>query len=59
MFARQHCHPKITSIDRDKIIKFYTELRAESQISGGMIIAVRHIESIIRSAEGIIFFLND
>lgn len=51
MYARQACHPKISNIDKDKITKFYSELRAESSINGGMTIAVRHIESIIRMSE--------
>ena len=38
-------------VDKEKITKFYTTLRKESEISGGINIAVRHIESIIRMAE--------
>ncbi|EGR31577.1 mcm2-3-5 family protein, putative [Ichthyophthirius multifiliis] len=50
-YARQNIHPKIQDIKKDKIKKFYTDLRQESAVSGGMIIAVRHIESIIRMSE--------
>ncbi len=51
-YARQHVSPKLADIKKDKIKKFYSDLRQESTISGGMAIAVRHIESIIRMAEG-------
>lgn len=44
-------HPKLADIKKDKIKKFYSDLRQESTISGGIAIAVRHIESIIRMAE--------
>ena len=52
MYARDNIQPKLTDIDREKISKFYQDLRAESVATGGMNIAVRHIESIIRMAEG-------
>ena len=51
IYARSKVHPKIQGIDRDKITNFYRDLRAESQNNGGLHIAVRHIESIIRMAE--------
>ena len=49
----------MAGIDQDKLIKFYTELRQESSVSGyaynynnrGINIAVRHIESLIRMSE--------
>ena len=50
MYAKQHTRPVIASIDQDKIVQFYTDLRKESA-SGGVAVAVRHIESIIRMAE--------
>ena len=38
-------------MDQDKISKLYTQLRKESQRGGGMPIALRHLESIIRMSE--------
>lgn len=49
--ARTHVKPKLTSINKEKITKFYTDLRKESTTAGGINIAVRHIESVIRMAE--------
>ena len=37
---------------RGMIEQFYAKLREESLVSGGMNVAVRHIESIIRIATG-------
>lgn len=51
MYARVHCHPKLHNIDDDKIARLYAEMRAESMKSGGIPIAVRHVESIIRMSE--------
>jgi len=51
MYARTFIKPKLTEINKGKITKFYTELRKESMTSGGINIAVRHIESIIRMSE--------
>jgi DNA replication licensing factor MCM2 len=50
-YARTHVRPKLMNITREKIQKFYQELRKESTNSGGIHIAVRHIESVIRMAE--------
>lgn len=51
IYARNFVKPKLSDINKDKITKFYTDLRKESTTSGGINIAVRHIESIIRMAE--------
>merc|ERR1712157_306813 len=52
LFCKQTCHPKLDNIDRDKIAEFYCELRQQSMSNaGGIPIAVRHIESILRLAE--------
>ena len=40
-----------TQLDADKIIHVYAKLRKESQEKGGVPIAVRHAESMIRMAE--------
>merc|ERR1712060_284918 len=50
MYARTYTRPVLSEIDEGKIIQVYTELRREST-SGGVSVAVRHIESIIRMAE--------
>lgn len=51
IFAKKHFNPKITNIDQDKITKLYAELRRESEAGGGIPIAVRHVESMIRMSE--------
>jgi DNA replication licensing factor MCM2 len=43
--------PSLTGIDTDKVARLYSELRRESEISGGIPIAVRHVESIMRMSE--------
>lgn len=43
--------PQLERIDVNKIENLYAELRAESMNSGGIPIAVRHMESILRIAE--------
>ena len=58
MYARQRVSPKITDMDTDRISKFYQELRSESNNGGGMPIAVRHLESIIRMSEGNNYLIN-
>ena len=51
MYARQFVKPKLQDIDQQKITNFYTELRSESAKSGGISIAVRHVESLLRMSE--------
>mmetsp|Transcript_9857 Transcript_9857/g.24280 ORF Transcript_9857/g.24280 Transcript_9857/m.24280 type:complete len:895 (+) Transcript_9857:158-2842(+) len=51
LYARNTCKPKLSQIDEDRIAKLYSELRRESMNSGGIPIAVRHIESLIRMSE--------
>lgn len=43
--------PQLAGIDADKVSRLYAELRKESEVSGGIPIAVRHIESILRMSE--------
>jgi len=50
MYARLHTKPVLHDVDVEKIKQVYAELRQASQ-SGGVSIAVRHIESIIRMSE--------
>ncbi len=33
-YARMNCFPKLQGIDRDKISKFYAQLRNESNLTG-------------------------
>ncbi|KAJ1621501.1 MCM-domain-containing protein [Pavlovales sp. CCMP2436] len=51
VYARHHCKPVLQDVDTDKLVKFYTDLRRESAKSGGIVVAVRHLESLIRLAE--------
>ncbi|CBK22994.2 uncharacterized protein [Blastocystis hominis] len=50
-YARTNIHPLIDNVDQDKIANIYAEIRRESVGAGGIPVAVRHIESIIRMAE--------
>lgn len=50
-YARRYVHPKLSDLNKQKISKFYAELRKESENIGGIPIAVRHFESIIRISE--------
>ncbi len=50
-YARANVHPRIQNIDTDRIASLYAELRRESLHSGGLPIAPRHVESIIRLSE--------
>ena len=51
MYARKYIHPKLSDLNKNKVSKFYAELRKESEVVGGMSIAVRHLESLLRIAE--------
>ncbi|KAG8345830.1 Mini chromosome maintenance protein 2 MCM N terminal domain [Trypanosoma vivax] len=50
LYARAHCHPRVSNIDANTIARLYTELRQESK-HGGVAITVRHMESVIRLSE--------
>jgi DNA replication licensing factor MCM2 len=50
-FAKANCKPKLHNIDRRKISAFYADLRQKSMTGGGIPIAVRHIESVLRMSE--------
>lgn len=50
LYAKNHCHPRISNMDTNTIPRLYTELRQESK-HGGIAITVRHMESIIRLSE--------
>ena len=51
IYAKRHCFPRLNEIDRDKVTNFYADIRRESNVVGGIPIAVRHIESILRMSE--------
>jgi len=51
MYSRRYVVPKLGDVNKNKITHFYAELRKESDIQGGIQIAVRHLESIIRISE--------
>ena len=52
-YARANCRPALRggTFDQEKIASLYVQLRKESTSSGGVPIAVRHIESIMRMSE--------
>jgi len=50
-YAKANCNPKLHNIDRRKISAFYADLRQKSMTGGGIPIAVRHIESVLRMSE--------
>jgi DNA replication licensing factor MCM2 len=50
-YARKFIQPKLSDVDKEKISKFYAEIRKESTRVGGMLVSVRHIESLLRMAE--------
>ena len=49
--ARASCLPRLHTIDQDKISCLYANLRRESAACGGVPIAIRHLESLMRMAE--------
>ena len=51
MYARRYVQPKLNEIDKEKVTQFYADIRRESQVVGGIPIAVRHIESVLRMSE--------
>ena len=50
-YTRKYIHPKHSDVNKSKITKFYALIRKESERVGGMSIAIRHLESILRIAE--------
>lgn len=52
-YARTNCFPRLdgNTFDKEKVSSLYVQLRQESAKSGGVPIAVRHIESIMRMSE--------
>ena len=50
-YARSNVRPQLGQIDENKLVTLYQELRRDSITAGGVPIAVRHIESIVRISE--------
>jgi DNA replication licensing factor MCM2 len=48
VYARKHVKPEVTDIDKDKLARFYQEIRQEAFRSGGAPMTARHIDSIMR-----------
>lgn len=51
IYAKRFINPKLSNVDQDKIQNFYSDIRREASVVGGIQIAVRHIESVIRMSE--------
>lgn len=51
IYAKKNCHPRLNDIDKEKVTSFYAKIRKESSAVGGIPIAVRHIESVLRMSE--------
>jgi DNA replication licensing factor MCM2 len=51
IYSRRYCHPRLSEIDKEKVTQFYADIRRESNVVGGISIAVRHIESVLRMSE--------
>ena len=51
IYARKYVVPKLGDVNKDKVSKFYSEIRKESESVGGLSIAVRHLETLLRIAE--------
>lgn len=51
IYAKKFCHPRLSDINKEKVAQFYADIRRETNVVGGLNIAVRHIESVIRMSE--------
>ena len=51
IYAKRYVHPRLNDIDQDKITNFYAKIRQQSSVVGGIPIAARHLESVIRMSE--------
>ena len=51
IYAKRYVNPRLNEVDRDKVTNFYADIRRESNVVGGIPIAVRHIESVLRMSE--------
>jgi len=51
VYARKHVKPQVTDIDKNKLARFYQEIRQEAFRSGGAPMTARHVDSIMRLTE--------
>ncbi|CAF1593800.1 unnamed protein product [Adineta ricciae] len=51
IYAKRRIHPRMTSVDQEKIAQLYAKLRRESLVTGSVPVTVRQIESMVRIAE--------
>ncbi|UJR37732.1 hypothetical protein I4U23_030427 [Adineta vaga] len=51
IYAKRRIHPRMTSVDQEKIAQLYAKLRQESLVTGSVPVTVRQIESMVRIAE--------
>ena len=51
LYARTYVKPILHNVDSEKVAALYADLRKQSALSGGVPIAVRHIESVMRMSE--------
>lgn len=51
IYARKNIKPVLLDIDKEKVTSFYADIRREANVAGGIPIAVRHIESVLRMSE--------
>ncbi|GAB0489902.1 hypothetical protein MMPV_001128 [Pyropia vietnamensis] len=51
VYARSRVRPRLGNLDKDKLAGLYLELRREAAATGGLPIALRHLESAVRLAE--------
>jgi DNA replication licensing factor MCM2 len=51
IYAKRYVKPRLNDIDIDKITNFYAKIRQQSSVAGGIAIAARHLESVIRMSE--------
>ena len=50
-YSRAYVKPILHDVDTEKVASLYADLRKQSALSGGVPIAVRHIESVMRMSE--------
>ncbi|CAF0794975.1 unnamed protein product [Didymodactylos carnosus] len=51
IYAKRRIHPRMTSVDQEKVSQLYAKLRRESLVTGSVPVTVRQIESMVRIAE--------
>ena len=51
IYAKRRTHPRMKSVDQEKIAQVYAELRRQSLVTGSVPVTVGQIESMLRIAE--------